>query len=395
MKRTIIEVILLVLSLSLIASACVSQEPGSAPAQQTKQAPAQQKGVAPNFATAPAPGIETSSIPITVEIVDMGGRTITVPTPENLIRIYPDGSTSLMLFYTLAPDKLTAAPSTGGGAFTEAQKVFLIPEVHDLPSYGTRSGGGTLNLEEIVRADVQMILSMGVASVSESDISQADELQEQLGIPVVVISGEMEDYPEAYRLLGKLLGREDDAERIIEYTQDIIRTVEAVAAQVPVDQRTTLYYAQADDGLATEPAQSNRSWVFNTAGATNIADVEALGGYGQSAVSMEQVLSWNPQIIITQGTAKAYETIMSDPNWSSIEAVKNGRVFKMPGMPYSWADRPPSVNRFIGLPWMANLLYPDLYEIDIVNFAIEYYKTMYHVEISRDVMEEMMVDSIP
>ena len=48
----------------------------------------------------------------------------------------------------------------------------------------------------------------------------------------------------------------------------------------------TLYYAEGDDGLSTEPASSDRSVVFNTAGANNIAVVDALSGYGQSAVSM-------------------------------------------------------------------------------------------------------------
>ena len=150
-----------------------------------------------------------------------------------------------------------------------------------------------------------------------------------------------------------------------------------------------------DDGLSTEPASSNRSYVFNTAGAVNVAQVDAQSGYGQSAVSMEQVLEWNPQIIITQGTTNAYETILSDPNWASIDAVKNGRVYKMPSQPYSWADRPPSVNRFIGLKWMANLLYPDLYDIDIVEEAIEYYDVMYHVEVSREDMEALLADAIP
>ena len=336
-----------------------------------------------------------SGTPNTVSLVDMGGRSVVVPTPDRLIRIYPDGATSLMLLYTLAPDKLTAAPSSGGSAFIGEQLKFVTPSVHNLPSYGTRSGNGSLNLEEIKRADVQVILSMGTGVISGNDISQADELQAQMNIPVVLFSGEMADYPEAYRLLGKLIGREADAERIIAYTANIVRTVEAVAARVPMNQRTTLYYAQADDGLATEPASSNRSWVFNIAGARNIAEVRARAGFGQSSVSMEQVLSWNPQIIITQGTSNAYDTIMNEPNWSTIDAVRNGRVFKMPSQPYSWADRPPSVNRFIGLHWMANLLYPELYDIDIVGVAIDYYKVMYHVDVAKADMEAMLVDSIP
>lgn len=373
----------LLLTLLLLLSAC---------GQQTGDASASPSAAQPSASAQQETGDTEGD---TVEIVDMGGRTLTIPAPDKLERIYPDGSTSLMLLYTLAPDKMTAAPSQSGSAFTEEQKPYVMSEVWDLPSYGTLSGNGTLNLEAIKAADVQVILSMGTAAISDEDISTADELQEQLDIPVVLFSGDSEEYTEAYRLLGQILDREEDAEAIIAYTADIVATVEAVAAQVPEEDRIRLYYAEGDDGLATEPASSNRSYVFNTAGAINVADVDALGGYGQSAVSMEQVLSWNPQIIITQGTTNAYETIMSDPNWASIDAVKNGRVYEMPSQPYSWADRPPSVNRFIGLHWMANLLYPELYDIDIVEVAIDYYKVMYHVDVSREDMEALLVHSIP
>ena len=282
-----------------------------------------------------------------------------------------------------------------GSAFSDDQKPFVMPEVWDLPSYGTLSGKGSLNLEAIKAADVQVILSMGTSAITDADITTADELQAQLEIPVVLFSGDSEDYAQAYRLLGKMIDREEDAEALINYTADIVKTVESVAAQVPEEDRVRLYYAEGDDGLATEPASSNRSYVFNTAGAVNVADVGAQAGYGQSAVSMEQVLEWNPEIIITQGTTNAYETILSDPNWATIDAVKNGRVYKMPSLPYSWADRPPSVNRFIGLHWMANLLYPELYDIDIVEVAIDYYKVMYHVDVSRTDMESLLAQSIP
>lgn len=390
MKRKFQSLLALTLVLLLVLTGCAGQAASSA-ASSVASTPASEA------AGSQAPeSSEAAASDGTVEIVDMGGRTLTIPSPENLERIYPTGSTALMLLYTLAPDKMTAAPSSTGSAFTEDQKKFVTEEVWDLPSYGTMSGSnGSLNLEAIKNADVQVILSMGTSTITETDISEADDLQAQLDIPVVLFSGEMADYAEAYRLLGKIIDREEDAEKIIAYTSDIVEKVEAVAAQVPEEERVTLYYAKGDDGLATEPASSNRSYVFNTAGAINVAQVDAKSGFGQSAVSMEQILSWNPQIIITQGTSNAYETILSDPNWATIDAVKNGRVYKMPDLPYSWADRPPSVNRFIGLHWMANLLYPDLYDIDIVDVAIDYYKVMYHVDVTREDMEALLANSIP
>ena len=119
---------------------------------------------------------------------------------------------------------------------------------------------------------------MGTGKISEKDISEADELQAQLDIPVILFSGDMEDYQEAYRLLGKVIGREADAETLIEYTSKIVADIDKAVAQIPDKDRITLYYAEGDDGLATEPASSNRSYVFNASGAVNVAVVDAAAG---------------------------------------------------------------------------------------------------------------------
>lgn len=331
----------------------------------------------------------------TVEITDAGGRKVTIPAPDKLERVYPTGTNSLVALYAIAPDKMTAAPNTAPNPFSEGQKKFLHPSVHDLPNYGTQSGNGTLNLEAIKAGNVQVLLNGTVGKVTQNDISSADELQAQLQIPVVLISGDMDDFAQTYEFLGRMLGREEEAKKLTAYCQDIVEKVTAVSAQIPLEERTTLYYAEGAEGLATEPPNSSRSVVFNKAGARNIAEVEALSGFGQTAVSMEQVLNWNPDVIIVQGGSDAYNKIKTDPNWSTIDAVKNGRVYKMPDTPFSWADRPPSVNRFIGLHWIAYLLYPDLYNIDMIEVAQDYYKVMYHVDISRADMEALLKDSLP
>ena len=182
MKRSLSKpLLLLALAASLMLSAC-SQQPDSASSSSA--------AVPASSASASVASQPSSD---TVEIVDMGGRTVTIPSPENLIRMYPEGSTSMILLYTLAPDKMTAAPSQTGSAFSDDQKPFVAPEVWDLPSYGTLSGKGSLNLEAIKAADVQVILSMGTSAITDADITTADELQAQLEIPVVLFSGDSED----------------------------------------------------------------------------------------------------------------------------------------------------------------------------------------------------------
>lgn len=100
-------------------------------------------------------------------------------------------------------------------------------------------------------------------------------------------------------------------------------------------------------------------------------------------MSPEQILAWNPDIIITwdrnfhDKLAKG-----SDPLWQGIKAVKDGRVYLAPTAPFGWIDRPPSINRLIGLRWLANLFHGARFPFDIRQDTRAFYKLFYHVDVT-------------
>ena len=164
---------------------------------------------------------------------------------------------------------------------------------------------------------------------------------------------------------------------------------------IPEDERVTLYYAEGPEGLQTEPETSSHALTFKIAGAKNVADVE---GSNRVEVSLEQVLAWDPEVIIAWSTVVrggASDVIPEDPNWAEIKAVKDGRVYTMPNTPFSWCDRPPSVNRFLGIQWVANMLYPEAYDVDMVEVTKEFYSLFYHVEITDEDALELLGNSYP
>jgi iron complex transport system substrate-binding protein len=95
-------------------------------------------------------------------------------------------------------------------------------------------------------------------------------------------------------------------------------------------------------------------------GAHNVA-AERQGGI--AVVSVEQVLAWNPDAIITEPSFAA--SVRTDPVWTPIKAVQTGRVYLAPSLPFGWVDFPPSVNRLIGLWWLAKALYPEQFSEDL------------------------------
>src|SRR5215831_15763433 len=99
---------------------------------------------------------------------------------------------------------------------------------------------------------------------------------------------------------------------------------------------------------------------------------------GLATVSIEQVLVWNPQVIVTIDRDFA-ASVRSDLQWAEVDAVRAGRVHLSPKLPFGWVDFPPSVNRLIGLWWLANIFYPEHFDEDIRALTRDFYSQFYHV----------------
>jgi hypothetical protein len=132
-------------------------------------------------------------------------------------------------------------------------------------------------------------------------------------------------------------------------------------------------------------------------GGVNIANVELKGGMGMSEVSLEQVLAWDPDVIITwnQEQSGYYPQLLEDPKWKELKAVKEGKVYEIPCAPFSWFDRPPSVNRILGLKWLGNALYPDIYNYDLTKEIKEFYSLFYHSDISDQDAKDLLKNAVP
>jgi iron complex transport system substrate-binding protein len=64
--------------------------------------------------------------------------------------------------------------------------------------------------------------------------------------------------------------------------------------------------------------------------------------------------------------------------WAEVAAVRAGRVHLSPKMPFGWVDFPPSVNRLIGLWWLAKILYPEQFPEDLKPMTRDFYTRFYH-----------------
>ena len=74
--------------------------------------------------------------------------------------------------------------------------------------------------------------------------------------------------------------------------------------------------------------------------------------------------------------------------------MKDGRVYAMPNTPFSWIDRPPSVNRFLGIQWIASLLYPEAYDVDFRTVTREFYDLFYAVKLTDEQLDDLLKNAV-
>ncbi len=324
-------------------------------------------------------------------ITDDAGREVSIPEVSNLTSIYSTSPIAQMYLFTMAP-QLAAGTNT---TYTEAELQYLPAGTADLPNYGSWAAGGTIDNEAVMAAGVQLLLDVTSSDITDSDISSANDLQEQTGIPVVLINGAVDKTPDAYRAIGKILGTEERAEEMANYCEKAYNDVTAAVATVPESQRISVYYAEGPDGLKTEPEDSMHFTTFKVAGAKDVATVEKGKGAGLTQVSLENVIAWNPQVIIAwDDTIRggADDAIRTSSDWASIDAVQNNRVYTIPCVPYTWGDRPPSVTRYIGMQWLANKLYPEAYNIDMEQTTKDFYKLFFSVDLTDEQVKEVLFE---
>ncbi len=334
----------------------------------------------PSSAPSSAP---TSSQEEVVPFTDMAGREIQLPEDVDVVEsVYCTDPVGSLTVYTLAPDKLLG----WNYSFNDQEAPYILPEYVDLPVYGM---GDSVNLEAIIADAPDLCIQMG--SLNEASIEKADKLQEQLGISVVMVSSALEDSPEAYEFLGKLLAEEEQAGKLADYARAALERAAAHPENGP-----TVYYGNGVGSLETAPVGSVSAEVFELLGADNVAKLEIESG-SRVQVSAEQILGWNPAYIFVNGEPKqdltasqAAQEMMDDPLYANVTAVQKGQVYGVPKAPFAWVDRPMGPNRLIGLDWVGSILYPDQYSDGLESYVKEFYSLFYHMELTDEQLTQLM-----
>lgn len=322
----------------------------------------------------------------TREITDMAGRKVTVPVAENIESVFSAGPVAAIFLYMVAPDKLLG----WNYELNDVEKSIILDKYQDLPNFGM---GDAVNYEAVIAANPTIAINSG--KINDAMVSDCDALSESLGIPVVAVDNELNNSAEAFRFMGELLGVEDHAEELAQYAEQVFTDIN-VLSDIPEEKKVSVYFGNGEDSLETAPRGSQHAQILDAINAVNVADLE-LGDGSRVQISAEQLLAWDPDVIVVNGEPKAdksgnsaAEDILSNPDYASLKAVQDQKVYGTPNAPFSWVDRPPGPNRLIGMRWFSALIYPEYIKCDINEEIHKFFDLFYHVDLSDEQLENVL-----
>lgn len=313
--------------------------------------------------------------------IDSCGRTITIP--EEIKKIVPAGKVAQIYLMALCPDLVVAI----NDSFSSKEATYYEPYLA-LPVIGQIHGSGDkLHTEILADLGPQVIVDIGKDKANIA--AEMDEVTKETGIPSVHISASLENSGETFRMLGSLLGREVEAEKLAGFCDENFALIQRLLEKV---EKKNALYISGYDGFNVMAKGSDMAEVFDLL-TNNLAELDEPSSKGSGdRVDMAQIQVWNPDYLMISSSS-IFTQVAHNKDWQQINAVKNGDFHRIPIGPNDWLGYPPSVQRIMGMLWLADTLYPDQTDFDLKKKTKEFFKLFYHCELSDAQYEEITAET--
>jgi len=359
MKRSKIEVpfVVLVIILGTLGAGCISGHTASSSTTQSVSHP-----------TSTVVSSRTASSTIQFVVVkDCMNRTVRIREPVKRV----------ISLYGLAPQflYLLGAGKQFYGGWMWGTKFYRLID----PNVTKKAGMRDMSVEEIEKINPNFV----IAAYWQADESKVKQL-ESLGIPVIMVKIESpSDVYQTVETLGKALRRDKVASKVIAYYKNASNYIEKRLRRVKSRPKVlVLYYSGRAKAFRTFGGDMFQSRLIEMAGGISVS----ANLTGKKTIDVEQVVKWNPDVIILIGYSvsgeQARRMILNDPAWRAVPAVKEGRLYVVPNDGDNWID--PSPKWVLGLYWLAKLLHPSLFKgLNVELKAAQFYEDFFNLSLSK------------
>jgi len=303
----------------------------------------------------------------TLTVTDMAGREVTIPS--NIERIVTTYKPATQFVFALNAQEMLV----GVDNKSTKEKLFTLiyTDVESLIEVGSKREGVNIETIASLNPDLVILFPHNQAEFTAFKL-------ETLGISTIIINPEsLEEIRETNRLLGEILGLEDRAKNVDNQFDDILKLLEK-AKNLPEDQKKVVYFANSQllDTVGKNMMQTD---IIKWAGGINPA---AKSDVGFIKISPEQLIAWNPDVIVTSQTFQGdIEELYKEVKYQNVKAFKNKQIYRFPSILEPWDY--PNPSSYLGMLWLATKIHPELFsDIDFDKVADEFYYTLYGVSYS-------------
>lgn len=327
-----------------------------------------------------------------VTLTDHADREVTVPTdPEHVVILDILPLPSVLTVFLGSASTIDAMEPASMNAAKNGILSELYPDVLDVST--DIMDGEDVNIESLLALQPQIVY------YNANNKALAEKL-DNAGLTSVAVSPTkwnydcIRTYDEWIALLSKIYPGRSLSTDISGYSSQVKDMIEERLKDVKEEERKkVLFLFQYDENtMITSGSSFFGQWWCDASGTINAAhDVAA--DNSNAKITMEQVYEWDPDIIVITNFTKTqpqdlYDNAIGSDDWSTVKAVKDQQVYKMPLGTYRTYT--PGVDTPMTLEWLAQIAYPEIFsDIDLTKDVREYYKTLYGVDLSDEQIEAM------
>jgi len=364
---------LVILLLATMITACGTsgQESSSAPAPSQSTGSQETNSIEETSSAAEVPKV----------VVDQNGREVVLPDEINRVVMTALPFPSIYAITDEPVSKVVGMHPGSRGAIENSIMGIMYPELLDVDSGFIE--GTDINIEELLKLDPDVVFYW-------ADYANQTKQFEDAGITAIGVNtqgnGDALLTLETWlAIMGQVFQQEDKVGAVIDYGREVTAEITQVVADIPEEERPRglfLFHHSSEEIVVPGAGHYGDYWLEGTGGINVAKEIEVT-----AAVNMEQIYQWNPEVIyISSFTTTVPEDLFNNTipgqDWSQVEAVKNGRVYKEPVGVYRWY--PPSGDAPLMLKWMANHQFPHLFSYDMEAEVEAYYKRFYDFELTED-----------
>jgi len=319
-------------------------------------------------------------------IVDQRGIEVEVPKEIRRLVALPHPLPSII--YSIA-GSVESVVGIHPWAMASAERGMLgriAPELLNAETGFVAQGFG-VNIEELIKLNPDVVIQW-------KRFPEVIEKMERAGLPVIAIrlvpGCSQDNLEEWLRIVGELFGEEDRAIELIETQRAILDEVKGRVAKIEPQDRPSVFVLFRE--LRTVAQDHPHQWWSTSSGGINVA--RDIPGRGPITLDMEQILEWNPEVIFISAAAgimpqDILENRIEGQEWSQVDAVKNGRVYKIPEGVFRW--EPPNAERALLFKWAAQKYFPEEFaDLDIKQIVREFYREFFEWELTDEELRTIL-----